>query len=88
MQDAWSEFVAARHHDLDKNWYDEYGEYDGDWVGDWGNQKKAWDRYAHCESKVSMNELKEQQQSDISEKNIEKDGEQHAEQTEQKKAKG
>jgi len=61
MEKAWSEFAAARQHDLDKNWFEEYGENDGDWRGDLGDEKKAWDRYAHSASKVSMKELNENQ---------------------------
>ena len=82
MEQAWSEFVAARQDDLDKNWYQEYGENDGDWVGDWGKEQKAWDRYAHSESKVSMNKLQQQQQSDKEKIQTEKKEEEHAEQKE------
>ena len=81
MEKAWSEFAAARQHDLDKNWEEEYGENDGDWRGDLGDEKKAWDRYAHSASKVSMNELNENQP----EKNEEQHAEQNAQEVQQKK---
>jgi len=81
MEKAWSEFAAARQHDLDKNWFEEYGENDGDWRGDLGDEKKAWDRYAHSASKVSMKELNENQP----EKNEEQHAEQNAQEVQQKK---
>ena len=93
METAWSEFVAERQDDLDKQWYDEYGEDDGVWTGDWGKEKKAWDRYAHFDSKVSMNELQQQGKEKIQtekkekEKKEEKKGEEKNEERPKKRKK-
>lgn len=59
MEKAWNDFKAERQDALDKAWFEEYGEQDGEWIGDLGKEQKAWDRYAHHESKVSMHSLKQ-----------------------------
>ena len=59
MEKAWNDFKAERQDALDKAWFEEYGEQDGEWIGDLGKEEKAWDRYAHHDSKVSMHSLKQ-----------------------------